>query len=230
MPLMGRAAIVIWNDVAEGHEGDFIAWHNREHIAERVGIEGFGRGRRGRAVEGGPRFLTLYEVNDVRVLDGEAYLARLNTPSAWTQRVLPQFRNTARSLCRVEMSEGAGVGGVLSTVRWDEEADLGADRLVRLQSAVRDMLAAQGALTGVHLLGRESRASGQDMAEQRLRTEAVEMPATVLMVEACAAAAARDASGALAEILHAIGVIAKTGAVASTYRHEFCLAANEVAR
>jgi hypothetical protein len=227
MPLMGRAAIVIWNDVAEGQTDDFVAWHNREHIAERVGIEGFRRGRRGRAVAGGPRFLTLYEVEDVGVLDGEAYLARLNAPSAWTQRVLPQFRNTARSLCRVETSIGAGVGGALATLRWAEEAELGGDRLEWFNVAVRDMLAAQGELTGVHLLRRESGASGQDMAERRLRTEDVAMPATVLIVEAGTVETAIEASEALAGRLHAIGVIAKDGAVDSTYRHEFCLTAPE---
>jgi hypothetical protein len=38
----------------------------------------------------------------VQVVSGPDYLARLNAPTPWTQRVVPPFRNVAR-----------GVGGVL---------------------------------------------------------------------------------------------------------------------
>ena len=57
----GRGAITIWQDVRPEARADFFAWHNQEHIPERVGIPGFLRGRRYGALEGAPEFFTLYE-------------------------------------------------------------------------------------------------------------------------------------------------------------------------
>ena len=51
---------------------DFFEWHNREHIPERVGIEGFLRGRRYVATAGAPAFFTLYNTRDAAVLSGAA--------------------------------------------------------------------------------------------------------------------------------------------------------------
>ena len=45
MSLMGKGALVIWHDIAAGCETDYEEWHSKEHMLERVGIEGFLRGR-----------------------------------------------------------------------------------------------------------------------------------------------------------------------------------------
>jgi hypothetical protein len=45
MSLLGRAVVAIWNDIVPEERANFIDWHNREHIPERVAIEGFLRGR-----------------------------------------------------------------------------------------------------------------------------------------------------------------------------------------
>jgi hypothetical protein len=46
MALAGEGAICIWNDILPEHRAEFYAWHNEEHMPERVGIPGFRRGRR----------------------------------------------------------------------------------------------------------------------------------------------------------------------------------------
>ncbi len=46
MALAGRALLAIWNGIAEEAEADFLAWHVREHIPERVAVPGFLRARR----------------------------------------------------------------------------------------------------------------------------------------------------------------------------------------
>jgi hypothetical protein len=45
MSLLGRAVVAIWNDIVPEERANFIDWHNREHIPERVAIEGFLRGQ-----------------------------------------------------------------------------------------------------------------------------------------------------------------------------------------
>lgn len=63
MALIGKAAILIWNDIAPEAIDDFYAWHNGEHMPERLSIPGFLRGRRYLRAEGtSPQaYFTLYE-------------------------------------------------------------------------------------------------------------------------------------------------------------------------
>ena len=224
MGLLGSAAIVIWNGIAPNARDDFLAWHNREHIPERVRISGFRRGRRGRAFEGKPEFLTLYEVKDLGVLRQGDYLARLNSPTAWTRRMLPQFRDAARSLCQVSFSVGAGVGGYICAVRFETEPNLSGEALKRFRAAAEDRYSHSADLLGVHYLLRDDASSGQELAEHRLRTEAVATPAAVILVEgtsptvlAAAESLTRDIGG--------LSASPNGGAEIGLYQHELCLTA-----
>lgn len=116
MALRGGAVLAIWNDVAPGGEAEFEHWHTREHVPERVGIPGFFRGRRYEALAGSPRYFTLYETEGTATLGGPAYLERLNSPTAWSRRALPLFRNMRRTACRITLSLGEGMGGALETL------------------------------------------------------------------------------------------------------------------
>jgi len=44
--LLGKAAVIIWNDVAPEGRDAFYAWHDKEHVPERLAIPGFLRGSR----------------------------------------------------------------------------------------------------------------------------------------------------------------------------------------
>ncbi|TCG09655.1 hypothetical protein BZM27_04060 [Paraburkholderia steynii] len=101
MSLLGKAAVLIWNDVIETERDAFYRWHDKEHIPERLALPGFLRGRRYRG-SGVTEWLTLYEAADVAVLTSPAYLARLNDPTPLTQSTVRAFRNTARSMRRRE--------------------------------------------------------------------------------------------------------------------------------
>lgn len=81
MSLLGKAVVAIWNDILPEGRENFIEWHNREHIPERVSIPGFLRGRRYIAQQGTPEYFTLYEAADAQVLVGQPYLDRLNNPT-----------------------------------------------------------------------------------------------------------------------------------------------------
>ncbi len=61
MALAGRGVLAIWNGIAEEAEADFLAWHVREHIPERVAVPGFLRARRYVALRGEPRYFNFYE-------------------------------------------------------------------------------------------------------------------------------------------------------------------------
>src|SRR3954451_16430747 len=106
MSLLGGAVVAIWNDITPEGRDNFIEWHNREHIPERVAIPGFLRGRRYRADEGAPEYFTLYEARDSDVLVGADYLERLNNPTPWTKEATAHFRNTVRGVCTNVFSAG----------------------------------------------------------------------------------------------------------------------------
>ena len=65
MPLLGSGVLAIWNGVAPGYEAEFVEWHVKEHIPERVGVPGFLRGRRYVAVDGAPAYFNFYETENL---------------------------------------------------------------------------------------------------------------------------------------------------------------------
>ena len=118
MALRGRAFMAIWHDVASAGEAEYSTWHTRQHMPERLGVPGFLVGRR--YVDWGlahQRWFTLYETARLETLSSEDYRARLNNPTHWTTRNLPNFRNFARSACVLSASVGRGIGGALATIR-----------------------------------------------------------------------------------------------------------------
>jgi hypothetical protein len=120
MALKGRAFLAIWHDIVPEAEAEYGNWHTRQHMPERLGVPGFLVGRR--AVDwnlGYQRWFTLYETRTLEVLSSEEYRARLNSPTHWSMRTQPTFRNFARSACIIAATIGRGVGGALATIRLD---------------------------------------------------------------------------------------------------------------
>ena len=85
MALQGKGLLAIWNNIADGGDTEFLNWHIREHIPERVSISGFLRGRRYIAHEGHPKYFNFYETETPQILLSPAYRARLNAPTPWTR-------------------------------------------------------------------------------------------------------------------------------------------------
>lgn len=117
MPLLGRAALAMWWDMAPGHRDEFEDWHSHEHFPERLRIPGFLRGSRWASDEGSDGFFVLYELQAYETLTSPAYFERLNDPTPWSQKMMPRHGNMVRSQCEVLESQGSGVGGKLLTVR-----------------------------------------------------------------------------------------------------------------
>jgi hypothetical protein len=179
--LAGEAVVAIWNGIAEEARADFYAWHDTEHMPERVGIPGFLRGRRYVAAdaETAPEFFTLYEVVSFPVLQGQDYANRLNDPTPWTRAVTARFRDTARALARVVASHGPGIGGMMLTLGFS--ADTAAlDPLRRLLAEA----AAAPRVTGAHLCLTDAEASGVRTAESAARTDITDPPGAVILLEA----------------------------------------------
>ncbi|KQP37607.1 hypothetical protein [Pseudorhodoferax sp. Leaf274] len=167
MALLGKAALAMWWDMAAPAREDFEHWHAHEHFPERLGIPGFRRASRWRSADGGAGVFVLYELEDHGVLSSAAYLARLNAPTAWSTRLMPEHREMVRSQCRVLESRGGSMAGHALAVRLSPAPG----HEDRLRSALRGLAAeacVQPGLAGLHLLRHETPDIAQT-AEQKLR-------------------------------------------------------------
>lgn len=112
--------LAIWSDVNAEVEMDYRHWFSREHVPERVGVDGFLAGRVFQHVNADwRRYFFVYELSSPDVMAGTSYLARLNAPTPWSQRVMPMLQNFARGGGRVVARAGMGQGGVVSPLRLD---------------------------------------------------------------------------------------------------------------
>src|ERR1700729_3617428 len=73
MPIAGKGMLLTSMDIDAAHEAEFNRWYDREHLEERVAIEGFVEARRYVAVEGSmPKYLSIYSTETFEVLDSPA--------------------------------------------------------------------------------------------------------------------------------------------------------------
>ena len=73
MPLAGKGMLLTSMDIDASDEAEFNRWYDREHLEERVAINGFLEARRYVAEEGRPKYLSLYSTATFDVLDSPAY-------------------------------------------------------------------------------------------------------------------------------------------------------------
>jgi hypothetical protein len=112
--MRGTGFLAIWSDVEAHDLTDYRHWLTREHTTERVTTKGFLASRVFRAARDDiNRFFILYELGTPEVLDGEAYLARLNAPTPWSRRIMPKLGNFMRGggvmIARGGRGEGASI-------------------------------------------------------------------------------------------------------------------------
>jgi hypothetical protein len=220
MALAGEGAICIWNDILPEHRADFYAWHNEEHMPERVGIPGFKRGRRYIAVDGAtrPEFFTLYETESYEVLVCQDYANRLNAPTPRTKATTASFRNTSRALTRVHASQGYGSGGVLATTSFGCASGT-APAFARAMAAGAILeLVTQPQITGVHLCLTDATASSVRTAESKDRSDIQAAPDGVLLIEGCSPDHVQAASDMANRHVVACGALTP---VAGLYRLEY---------
>jgi hypothetical protein len=78
-------------------EDAFNAWYDEEHVPLRLGVPGFLSGRRYQAVEdAGPRYLALYDLASVEVLQTDAYRRLWREPSDRERAMLASIPFTDR--------------------------------------------------------------------------------------------------------------------------------------
>jgi hypothetical protein len=158
MPLAGQGMLLTSMDIAPEHEADFNRWYDREHLAERVAIDGFLEARRYVAHMASPKYLCLYSTRTLDVLNSEAYRARLANPTDWSRTTMARFENMIRAVARITSSRGVGRGAMLGVVRLRPEASL-EDNLRTELTARLDPTGLDGIIS-MHLIESDAGLSG----------------------------------------------------------------------
>jgi len=117
MPMAGKGMLLTSMDIDAADEAEFNRWYDREHLEERVAIDGFLEARRYVAHEGSPKYLSLYSTETFELLDSSAYRAALANQTDWSKANIARFRNMIRAVARITISRGQGRGAVLGIVR-----------------------------------------------------------------------------------------------------------------
>jgi hypothetical protein len=179
--LAGRAVMINWSDVAVEHRHAYYEWHSREHMVGRVALPGFCRGRRYIAAQASRDFLVCYEVEDVGVLTGKAYLDKANAPSELTRRTTPYVQNSSRALARVRASLGIGTGGCALTLRFDVQPGRESELERHIVSEALPRLVDIAEITGAHFCVADMAASAIVPVERQGRPTTV--PRWIVVVE-----------------------------------------------
>jgi hypothetical protein len=117
MPLAGKGMLLTSMDIDPSDEAEFNRWYDREHLEERVAIEGFLEARRYIAHQGAPKYLSLYSTRTFEVLDSAAYRTALANQTDWSKATIARFKNMIRAVARITISRGQGRGAVLGIIR-----------------------------------------------------------------------------------------------------------------
>ena len=117
MPMAGKGMLLTSMDIDPADEAEFNRWYDREHLEERVAIDGFLEARRYVAHQGSPKYLSLYSTATFEVLDSPAYRTALANQTAWSKAMIARFKNMIRAVARITVSRGQGRGAALGIIR-----------------------------------------------------------------------------------------------------------------
>src|ERR1700736_389224 len=150
MPLAGKGMLLTSMDIDSSDEAEFNRWYDREHLEERVAIEGFLEARRYVSHQGSPKYLCLYSTESFDVLDSPTYRTVLANPTDWSRKTMARFKNMIRAVARITISRGQGRGAALGIIRLRPVA--GSED--RLRAALREKLDPQKSdgIISMHLI------------------------------------------------------------------------------
>ena len=131
MPLAGKGMLITSMDIDPADEQDFNLWYDREHLAERVGIQGFLEARRWIAERAPTKYFCTYSTDRFEALSSPAYNKVLASQTDWSKKHISRFQNFGRVVGRVTESRGQGRGAVLGVVRLRPGAEDGKAGITR---------------------------------------------------------------------------------------------------
>lgn len=108
--------LFVASDINAEDEADFNAWYDREHIEERVRMQGVISAARYCAINGKPKYLGLYWAESVAAFSSPAYAHAFQNQTSWSQKTLPKMVAPTRRIGEVSASVGQGSGAFVASL------------------------------------------------------------------------------------------------------------------
>ncbi|MBA2517267.1 MAG: hypothetical protein H0V22_08145 [Solirubrobacterales bacterium] len=96
---MGKGLLFSQMEPPPDWEADFHDWYETEHIPVRMAVPGFHSAWRYEAIDGEPRWLACYFLDNMGALELPEYRSLKSDPSERTARMLANVRGFTRYLC-----------------------------------------------------------------------------------------------------------------------------------
>ncbi len=88
--------VMVHIDIKPGMEEEFNRWYNEEHIPNLLGVPGVLWAKRAINTGKGPKYIAVYEHENIDVQRSEAYRKAVHTE--WTKRIEPYFLKFEREV------------------------------------------------------------------------------------------------------------------------------------
>ena len=133
---MSRAFLALWNLYPSAMTEEYEAWHTYEHVPERLTAPGMRGARRYAAFDADEnRYFTLYELDDLTVVEHPAYLDLVQNPTPWSAKMRRHFSGVLRIPALTLATGGRGIGRSMLVQAYSvgrEGAETAGMRLARL--------------------------------------------------------------------------------------------------
>lgn len=130
-----QGLLFVMMGIAPEHEDELNRWYDEEHLPERKDCEGFLSARRYEAISGSPKYLAVYDLKTVDVLESPQYRALTAEVSPRTKRIGSLLEAHARNVyveqtpdslresfaTREAIDEATGLLAVLADVEPEDE-------------------------------------------------------------------------------------------------------------
>ncbi len=99
--MQSRKQILVFvrTDIAPEMEEDFNSWYEEEHIPRLLKVPGVLWAKRGINTGKGPKYVAVYEHENINVQQSQAYREAVETE--WTNRIRPHMRNFVREVYEI---------------------------------------------------------------------------------------------------------------------------------
>ena len=109
--------LFVWTNIDPLYEADFNKWYDREHVEERIAIEGFTVGARYIASRAPRKYLGLYRTENLGVFTSPAYSKAFAHQTPWSVANFGRMSDAMRRVCAITAESGIGAGSWLAIVR-----------------------------------------------------------------------------------------------------------------
>ena len=115
---MAKGLLMAMMEPPAGFEEEFHDWYDTEHVPERMAVKGFETGQRFVCVNGFPKYVALYDLTTVDVLQSPEYKeAAGDGVSPWTHRVRTKMKGRYRFTGVQVTPGGANLGDQGAVIR-----------------------------------------------------------------------------------------------------------------